>query len=208
MSNAKSIWMMLSSPDEYFFSTHGNNSNVLNYGCGSRKTQHQIGVDISESADADYIIKPGAPLPFAERSFDMVISRFVLEHVTDLEQLLSEICRVLKPGGIFRFCVPHAFSIDMFDDPTHRRFYTLRTMNYFIGSSNVHYVTASFSRATPYLRLTLGWPRWRIIRYPMNLLLGIIGLLAPNFGENLLKLPFVTGTLYFELEKRNLLAER
>lgn len=193
---------MITNP-EIFFKTENSNASVVNYGCGNRKDPGQIGVDISPNADADHVITPDAPLPFADNSIDMVISRFVLEHVGDLERLLREICRVLKPGGVFRFCVPHALSIDMYDDPTHRRFYTLRTMNYFSGSSNVHYATTSFSRATPYLRLTLGWPRWRIIRYPMNLLLGTIGLLAPNFGENLLKLPFITGTLFFELEKRS-----
>lgn len=196
------FWVTIIDPDKSFFHADSELLKVMNYGCGNRKEEGHIGVDISDNADADYVIAPSAPLPFADNSFDMIISRFVLEHVNDLEHLLGEICRVLKPGGLFRFCVPHALSIDMYDDPTHCRFYTLRTMNYFTGSSNVHYATANFSRATPYLRLTLGWPRWRIVRHPMNVVLGTIGLLAPNFGENLLKLPFIIGTLFFELEKR------
>lgn len=196
------LWRLITQPDPHFFSTEKYGDRVMNYGCGNRKEPGHIGVDISSNADADHVITPGAPLPFADHSFDMVISRFVLEHVQDLEQLLGEICRVLKPGGIFRFCVPHALSIDMYDDPTHRKFYTLRTMNYFTGVSNVHYASANFTSASPYLRLTLGWPRLRLIRYPMNVVLGTIGLLAPNFGEQLLKLPFITGTLFFELQKR------
>lgn len=201
MNKVNEFWSMVSEPESFFFRGEDRQQRVLNFGCGSRKEPGQIGVDISSNADADYVIEPGAPLPFSDDEFDLVISRFVLEHVADLERLLTEICRVLKPGGVFRFCVPHALSMDMYDDPTHRRFYTLRTMNYFTGTSNVHYASANFSRATAYLRLTLGWPRWRVIRYPMNLVLGTVGLLAPNFGENLVKLPFITGTLFFELER-------
>lgn len=45
-------------------------------------------------------------LPFPDRSFDVVYSRHALEHSTNLKATLSEIKRVLKPGGIFIFCVP------------------------------------------------------------------------------------------------------
>ena len=43
-------------------------------------------------------------LPYADKSFDMVFSSHVLEHVPDSERAISEINRVLKPGG-FNFCV-------------------------------------------------------------------------------------------------------
>ncbi len=38
-------------------------------------------------------------LPFADNSFDMVFSSFVLEHVPNLNKAILEINRVLKPGG-------------------------------------------------------------------------------------------------------------
>ena len=40
-------------------------------------------------------------LPFADNSFDMVTCSSALHHLDNLERGLSEICRVLKPGGIF-----------------------------------------------------------------------------------------------------------
>lgn len=43
-------------------------------------------------------------LPFEDNSFDMVFSSHVLEHVPDVKKGVSEINRVLKPGGI-NFCV-------------------------------------------------------------------------------------------------------
>ena len=42
-------------------------------------------------------------LPFATASFDVVVCVDVLEHVQSVPQTLSEIRRVLKPGGTFLF---------------------------------------------------------------------------------------------------------
>jgi ubiquinone/menaquinone biosynthesis C-methylase UbiE len=42
-------------------------------------------------------------LPFADNTFDVVYCRYLLEHVADAAQVVSEIYRVLKPGG--RACV-------------------------------------------------------------------------------------------------------
>ncbi|MGZ5515311.1 MAG: bifunctional 2-polyprenyl-6-hydroxyphenol methylase/3-demethylubiquinol 3-O-methyltransferase UbiG [Candidatus Aminicenantales bacterium] len=43
----------------------------------------------------------GESLPFEDRSFGVVFCCDVLEHVRDLPKVVSEISRVLKPGGVF-----------------------------------------------------------------------------------------------------------
>jgi SAM-dependent methyltransferase len=48
----------------------------------------------------------GRNLPFPPSSFDVVFSSNVLEHVTQLQPLFSEMCRVLKPGGLMIHVVP------------------------------------------------------------------------------------------------------
>jgi SAM-dependent methyltransferase len=48
----------------------------------------------------------GAVLPYASDTFATVISNSVLEHIPDLNPVLTEIARVLRPGGRFIFCVP------------------------------------------------------------------------------------------------------
>lgn len=48
----------------------------------------------------------GCNLPFADDSFDRVICSEVLEHIPEFKTVLSEINRVLKPGGIFAVSVP------------------------------------------------------------------------------------------------------
>ncbi len=48
----------------------------------------------------------GDALPYADGFFATVVSNSVLEHIPDVEAVLSEIGRVLQPGGRFIFCVP------------------------------------------------------------------------------------------------------
>jgi ubiquinone biosynthesis O-methyltransferase len=97
---------------------------VLDLGCGggfmaeplARQGAHVIGVDPSVPAIAmarrhakmsglsiDYRVGTGEHLPVAERAVDIVLCVDVLEHVRDLDAVISEIRRVLKPGGLFLF---------------------------------------------------------------------------------------------------------
>jgi ubiquinone/menaquinone biosynthesis C-methylase UbiE len=48
-----------------------------------------------------------AELDYQDSSFDLVTSIEVLEHIVELDQALSEIRRVLKPGGVFAFTTPN-----------------------------------------------------------------------------------------------------
>jgi len=51
----------------------------------------------------NYVQGTGEALPFPENTFNMVFCCDVLEHVRDLPKVISEISRVLKPGGIFLY---------------------------------------------------------------------------------------------------------
>jgi SAM-dependent methyltransferase len=48
----------------------------------------------------------GRRMPFADAAFATVVSNSVLEHIPDVEPVLAEVARVLRPGGHFYFCVP------------------------------------------------------------------------------------------------------
>jgi SAM-dependent methyltransferase len=52
------------------------------------------------------VLGSAAALPFAEATFDGVLSVAVLEHVPDPRRCVSEIARVLKPGGWVFVAVP------------------------------------------------------------------------------------------------------
>jgi len=53
------------------------------------------------------VLGEGAKIPFAPGSFASVTSTSVLEHIPDLEPVLVDVARILKPGGKFVFCVPN-----------------------------------------------------------------------------------------------------
>ena len=52
----------------------------------------------------------GEQLPFPDAHFNVVFARQVLHHARDLPQLCREICRVLKPGGVFIAARDHVIS--------------------------------------------------------------------------------------------------
>lgn len=93
------------------------NSDVLELGCGAgmlallkRKGVHLTGVDLSDECalaarrngyDATFSASLSR-LPFADASFDYVVSLDVIGHILEAEkdQVLAEIKRVLRPGGV------------------------------------------------------------------------------------------------------------
>lgn len=50
-----------------------------------------------------YDVGTGEALPYGAADFDAVVCVDVLEHVADLHKVLSEVARVLRPGGLFLF---------------------------------------------------------------------------------------------------------
>jgi SAM-dependent methyltransferase len=61
------------------------------------------------ATDASFAAGVGEALPFANDSFDVVLSYDVLEHVQDPQKTLAEVCRVLKAGGLFLAVFPPYF---------------------------------------------------------------------------------------------------
>ena len=53
--------------------------------------------------DITYDVGVGEALPYGDAAFDVVVCVDVLEHVRDLDRVLAEVARVLKPGGMFLF---------------------------------------------------------------------------------------------------------
>lgn len=53
--------------------------------------------------DIEYRVGSGEQLPFANDAFDVVACCDVLEHVDDVDRVIAEVARILRPGGVFLF---------------------------------------------------------------------------------------------------------
>jgi SAM-dependent methyltransferase len=80
---------------------------VLDCGAGFRSIQDDsvVNMEIVDYASTD-VLAVGQSLPFADASFDAVLSLAVLEHVDDPFTCAAELTRVVKPGGKIYCVVP------------------------------------------------------------------------------------------------------
>jgi 2-polyprenyl-6-hydroxyphenyl methylase/3-demethylubiquinone-9 3-methyltransferase len=102
------------------------NAKILDVACGAgflsnalAKSAHVVtGVDLSAQSLAvakkydtthsvQYLEMDAHQLKFPDASFDVVCAMDFLEHISDRDQIIKELGRVLKPGGLFFF---HTFN--------------------------------------------------------------------------------------------------
>lgn len=69
-----------------------------------------------------YRVAPGEAIPVANATFDIAYCCDVLEHVDNLERVIAETARVLKPGGVYLFdtinrtCISNIVVIKLFQE--------------------------------------------------------------------------------------------
>ena len=63
-----------------------------------------------------------------DAGFDIIVSVEVLEHVEEDERFVSEVFRVLKPGGIFLMTTPNGDWVEN-KNPDHKRHYKKKELN-------------------------------------------------------------------------------
>ena len=113
---------------------------ALDLGCGDGRLSRElparevVGADVSalalRRAGGGVKLEPDEPLPFEDNSFDLVLCAEVLEHVRDVQLLLSEVRRVLRPGGRFAVTTPAHGRLIRPEHPfsPHIRFFTKRSL--------------------------------------------------------------------------------
>ncbi len=83
------------------------------------RVQEVVGCDVdpvvldNPTLDRAVVTEQGAPLPFDDDSFDLVVADYVLEHVAreDVEGFVAEVVRVLRPGGWFAARTPNKWGL-------------------------------------------------------------------------------------------------
>jgi SAM-dependent methyltransferase len=66
---------------------------------------------LKNSPRARTVVGSADALPFDDRSFDVVVCSQVLEHVPDWSTAISEMVRVLRPGGLLFLAVPNRYAL-------------------------------------------------------------------------------------------------
>lgn len=126
---------------------------TLDLGCGSRpknpfNADELFGVDVRDDLTgniraADLVIEP---IPFEDESFEFVTAFDFIEHIPPLIyapkrrnafiELMNEVYRVLKPGGLFLSLTPAYPHAVTFRDPTHVNFITDETFPLYFDDVN------------------------------------------------------------------------
>jgi len=126
------------------------NERILDVGCGegyydwliAQKGAHVVGIDsdgkrlrdalfYNKTANTKFICADAERLSFADGAFAGVVSFCVIEHLDNDDNTISEIHRVLKPGGIFVVSADSLSSIwiSQLEQDKHRRRYNVK--NYY-----------------------------------------------------------------------------
>jgi predicted SAM-dependent methyltransferase len=108
------------------------NEIAIDIGCGKNKKSGIWGVDVLFDVRPDVAADLELGLPFKDNSADYVYANHCLEHIQNLEGVLSEIYRILRPDGYLRLFVPHFSNPYGHSDYTHRRLFGSLSFYYFI----------------------------------------------------------------------------
>jgi SAM-dependent methyltransferase len=173
---------------------------LLDVGCGSKPYQSlfrvdaYIGLDIDSEVSrrvgiADHFYS-GDKFPFIDSSFDSILCNQVLEHVFNPNEFVSEIVRVLKPGGVLLLTVP--FVWDEHEQPYDYARYSSFGLRALLEKQDFHIIhhkklgadaSILFQLTNAYIyKIMQGYPA--IIRFvfgtPIMALVNVVGVIARN----------------------------
>lgn len=89
--------------------------------------------EIDLPANTEFLRAKVPPLPFADGSFDCAVSFQVIEHIRHDRAFVSEVRRVLRPGGRFILTTPNR-SMSLTRNPWHVREYTAAELAQLLGN--------------------------------------------------------------------------
>jgi ubiquinone/menaquinone biosynthesis C-methylase UbiE len=105
---------------------------LLDLGCGDKHLENSVkkrninyyGLDITD-VNFEY-----DKLPFEDNKIDIIVFLAVIEHISNPDNLLNEVYRILKPGGIIYITTPNWYYDyrTFYNDPTHVKAYNPVTL--------------------------------------------------------------------------------
>jgi len=104
----------------------------LNLGCGIDKREGYINLDNCENVYPDVLHDLDLfPWPFQEGMFEEIVAADIFEHVLYPIKFMNECWRILELSGKLLIRTSYFDSEQSFCDPTHRRFLTINSFDFF-----------------------------------------------------------------------------
>lgn len=152
----------------------------LHFGCGNKPLKDFINIDFYNKKYADEIVDLNQKLPYENESIDLIYSDNVFEHIQNLLGLIQECNRVLKKGGHLIIKVPYFKSKHAFVDPTHIRFFTIQSMDYYVKNKYFYDEYKFFEESFESLEIYLDGEEKSFFKK----LVSIYAIKRPNHFEN------------------------
>lgn len=104
----------------------------INLGCGRRYLEGWVNCDVVSTVKADRQFDLNRfPYPFDDGVANEILLDNVLEHLDDVIKVVEECHRILAVGGRLKIIVPYGKTDWALQDPTHKHFFTEKSMDYF-----------------------------------------------------------------------------
>lgn len=147
----------------------------LNLGCGRIKKKGYVNVDFSSKVNPDKVWNlEKTPLPFKANSVDEILAYHVLEHIHNFIPLMHEFKRICKNGAVIKIKTPFYSAWGQYNDPTHVRFFSPFTFNYFKKGFYSHQVNLKEDMfSVEKVRITFGIGRGKILNWFFNPLINL-----------------------------------
>jgi SAM-dependent methyltransferase len=135
----------------------------INLGCGSRPKQGWVNVDVWGQPGVDVVHDLDVfPWPFDSGTASKIHGIDVYEHVEFPLEFMAECWRVLKTGGELFLHTAYWRNRWSFNDPTHKRFLTENSFDYWIPGCGFYDVYGpAYNRGTAFemVRIWLDTPQ-------------------------------------------------
>lgn len=113
----------------------------LHLGCGNDYKEGYVNVDSSKEVKSDKVWDlEKTPLPFKDNSVKEIIANHVLEHINNFVPLMHEFHRICRKSSRIKIKTPFYSAWGQYNDPTHVRFFSPFTFNYFKKGNYSHEV--------------------------------------------------------------------
>lgn len=111
----------------------------LNLGCGALVIDGWVNVDNYEGPGIDLVHDlDDQPWPWADGSVEEIVALDIYEHVDNPLGFVNEMWRVSRPGTLIRLRTTKWDTRQSFTDPTHKRWLTEDSFNYWIPGTEFH----------------------------------------------------------------------